>query len=289
MTARASIVIAACWGVCLLLGGCAQTAGKKKADGFTDEDRKFFREAEAKIDGKAAPAPNPTPAKQCENFMQIGQFYLGVKKVPLAERMFEKALANDSKCIAAYAGLARCRSEVGETQKAAEMLNKGFAIDPKSAILWNEAAVLRARTGDLEGAVEAAQKAAHAAPKVLLYAENLGNLLAVTGDYQNAFEVYAKALNPAEAHYRIALVMRDKGNMRSCDQHLRQALAANPEHAAARKAMVAMNGDAVPAKASAVQRAAYETSDDVDQQVEPAAARPNRRTSRPTSQQLGTR
>ena len=280
MTARALTTAAAPWWACALLAGCSALGNSKPHEGFTAADRKFFHEAESQMDG----TPAPKPGKQTESFLAMGQFYLEVKKTQLAERMFEKAVAADPKSVPAYAGLSKCYVDAGQTDKAAEALNKGFAVAPKSPILWNEAAVLRAKTGDMDGAVQAAEKAVALGPNVTLYAENLGNLLAVTGRYQKAIEIYEKALNPAEAHYRVGLVMRDKGDLRGFNLHLKQALTLNPEHAAARRVLSAAN-DGAPTRKAPVQAANYETSDDADQQVQPAAAPATRRSVRSSGSQ----
>lgn len=270
MIAREKTSMTATLIACSVFAGCS-TFTSKKPEGFTAQDRKFFKEAETTIDGP----PRATPGKERESFLAMGQFYLEVKRLPLAERMFEKAIAADPKCVGAYAGLAKCHSEAGKTDKAADALNKGFAVDPKSAILWNEAAVLRAKTGDLEGAVEAADRAVAAAPNVMLYKENFGNMLAVTGHYKQAYEVYSKALNPAEAYYRIALALKDKGDLRACDKQLRQALEQDPEHAASRRLLAQMNAAAT--KRAPVQQAAYETSEEAEAAVEQAVERRTRR------------
>jgi tetratricopeptide (TPR) repeat protein len=263
-----ALTTAAC--ACLLFGGCSTFHSKKSAEGFTEKDRKFFHEAETAFDRP----PEAKPGKHPESFLAMGQFYLEMKRYPLAERMFEKAIAGDSKCIGGYAGLAKCHLENGQTQKAADAINKGFAVDPKSAILWNEAAVLRAKTNDLDGAVEAAEQAVAAAPTIGLYRENLGNLLAVTGRYKRAFEAYSKALSPADAYYRIALVLKDRGDLKGAEAHLKQALAQDAAHDLSRRMLTAMTSNA-PAVQSNVQQASYEADSGSEAPVE----RPTKRKS----------
>ena len=279
MRGKALTTTAAAWCACLLFNGCSTFSSKKSPNGFTEQDRKFFKETETQLDRP----PEPKPGKHPESFMAMGQFYLEVKRYPLAERMFEKALKGDPKCVGAYAGLAKCHSELGRTEKAAEAINKGFAIDPKSAVLWNEAAVLRAKTNDLDGAVEAAEQAAAAAPTVSLYRENLGNLLAVAGRYTKAFEVYSKAFNPAEAYYRIALVLKDKGDLKGAETHLKQALKQNPDHEPARRMLMATNAG-FPTAESNIQQASYNADGDSAAPAErPTRRRPVRSTPSPRS------
>jgi tetratricopeptide (TPR) repeat protein len=284
MTPRALTTAAASWWACLLLAGCTGLQSQKSADGFTAEDRKFFREAEAQLDGAAPPKGD----KQTDSLLAMAQFYLEAKKFPLAERLFEKAAAADAKCIAAYAGLAKCHSETGRTDKAAEALNKGFAVDAKSPVLWNEAAVLRAKTGDMDGAIDAAQRALAAAPTASLYAENLGNLFIATARYQQAYDAYMKVLSPAEAHFRIGLGMRDKGDLQAADWHLKEALTLQPDHVGARRMLASMSSP--PTTQAAVQQAGYEASaHEREPAVEPAVQPPPRTTAAPRSQTLPRR
>ena len=236
--------------ICLLFAGCSSFNASKKPGEFTADDRKFFKEAETQVDASMTKA-DPKGG----GFLAMGQFYLEVKKLTLAERMFQKALEGDPKCVAAYAGLAQCHSAQGRTDQAAAALDKGFALDPKSHVLWNEAAVLRAKTGDMEGAVEAAKKAYDAAPNSTLYAENLGTMLAMTGRYGPALEIYAKAFNPAEAHYRIALILKDKGDLRGAEQNFKSTLRYDPQHQLARRHLASGS----VSDQSAVRRANYET------------------------------
>lgn len=221
--------------VCILFAGCTTGKSSKDPGAFTADDRKFFKEAEAEADA-AMSKPDPKGG----GYLQMGQFYLGVKKLQLAERMFHKAIESDPKSVAAYAGLAQCHVAAGKNDLAAAALDKGFAIQPKSAILWNEAAVLRANTNDMVGAIEAAEQALAIEPKSELYTENLGNFLAVSGQYKKAMAVYTKMLPPAEAHYRIATVLNEKGDSKGAKRHLREALTQQPKHAAARKLMASM-------------------------------------------------
>jgi tetratricopeptide (TPR) repeat protein len=273
-----ALTTAAC--ACLLFGGCSTFHSKKSNEGFTEQDRKFFREAETQFDSP----PKAQPGKHPESFMAMGQFYLEMKRYPLAERMFDKAIADDPKCIGAYAGLAKCHSEAGQTQKAADAINKGFAIDPKSPVLWNEAAVLRAKTNDYDGAVEAAEQAVAAAPTIGLYRENLGNLLAVTGRYKKAFEAYSKALSPADAYYRIALVLKDRGDLKGAESHLKQALAQDSAHDASRRMLTAMSSGAPAAQAN-VQQVSYEA----DAEREAPVERPTKRKAARTKTSTGSR
>ena len=236
--------------ICLLFVGCSSLYSSKKSNDFTAEDRKFFKEAEAEVD-----ASMEKPAKG-GGLLAMGQFYLEVRRYPLAERMFQKAIDEDRKCVAAYAGLAKCHAEQNRIEEAAAQLDKAFAIDPKSPVIWNEAAVLRAKSGDLEGAVEAIEKAIAAAPNEALYSENLGNFLAVSGEYKRAFEVYVKSLNPGEAHCRIGLVMKDKGDMQGAERHLKLALSKKPDHTVARRMLASM-----AANDGGVQRVSYESDE----------------------------
>lgn len=237
--------------VCILFVGCTTTNSSKDAGAFTAEDRKYFKEAEAQADA-VMPKADPKGA----GYLQMGQFYLNAKKLPLAERMFQKAIESDPKSVAAYAGLAQCHVAAGKNDLAASALDKGFAIQPKSAILWNEAAVLRAHTNDMEGAVQAAEQALAIEPKSELYTENLGNFLAVSGQYKKALEVYSRMLSTGEAHYRIATVLKEKGDAQGAERHLREALSQQPKHAAARRLMASMQS-----ADRAVQPASYESQD----------------------------
>jgi len=237
--------------ICILFVGCTTGKSSKEPGAFTAEDRKFFKEAEAQADAVMA-KPDPKGG----GYLQMGQFYLGAKKLNLAERMFQKAIESDPKSVPAHAGLAQCHVAAGRTDQAAAALDKGFAIQPKSAILWNEAAVLRANTGDMEGAIEAAEQALALEPKSELYTENLGNFLAVSGQYKRAMDAYLKTMGRGEAHYRIGMVLKDKGDVRGAERQLKESLAEQPDHAAARKLLAAMQG-----VDESVQRASYETPD----------------------------
>jgi tetratricopeptide (TPR) repeat protein len=237
--------------ICLLFAGCSSLGSSKKPGDFTAADRKFFKEAETHVDASMTKGD-----PKGSGFLAMGQFYVEVKKLTLAERMFQKVLEGDPKCVAAYAGMAQCHSLQGRTEQAAAALDKGFALDPKSHVLWNEAAVLRAKTGDMDGAVEAAKKAYDAAPTSTLYAENLGTMLAMTGRYGPALEVYAKAFNMAEAHYRVALILKDKGDLRGAEQNFKSTLRHDPQHQFARRHLASSQaGDQ-----GAVRHANYETS-----------------------------
>jgi tetratricopeptide (TPR) repeat protein len=179
--------------------GCS-TIGTKNQPVFTEDDAEYFRKAQ----GKLATGEATT---QAESLIAMARFYADAQRLPLAERMYEKALKADPKCVPAHIGLIKLQVENSQWDRAEASLARARQLVPNSAAIWNEAAALEAKRKNLFQAISFAQRARDLAPEVDLYRTNLANLYLSVGKTDLAVAEFSHIMGPQKARAHVDQLM----------------------------------------------------------------------------------
>ncbi|MDB5357545.1 MAG: hypothetical protein JWN24_3998 [Phycisphaerales bacterium] len=161
--------------------------------------------------------PPPTEADKA--------FEAGAKRPPTARTMYalEQILATQGKdaeaqvildqiirdypeFIPAYCDLAEAQMRQRRIQEAMRILNVGLQHSPREVILINDLGMCHLLTGDYAGAVRTFTRASGMAPDEPRYRNNLAMTLGLLGRYDESLSLYMHVMQPAEAHFNLAVL-----------------------------------------------------------------------------------
>lgn len=235
----------------LLLAGCANTQGVKKAvigPGTSStivstggptvpaaEVAPVVRPAAKKA--KEEPMRDPRP----ETLVSLGSIAEGeglqkkknepehfVKAMDTARKYYQRALKNDPSCGKAQEGLVRVYTQLGEHHRAQEILRQGLEKNPAEARLWLELGMTYNRQKNFAEGIKSIRKAREIDPENVDYMKVMGYTLVRVDRVSEGLEHLIPALGKAAAHYNVAGIMRQQGRGEEAQQHLQQCLAADP-------------------------------------------------------------
>lgn len=181
----------------------------------------------------AATASKGDPKPRPQFYITMAQLQVRKDDLRGAEANFQKALSLDPKCVAAYAGLGRIYDTQHDYLKAEKTYQAGLKAHPKSVLLWNDLGLCHAHAGRLDAAIKAFEKAVSLAPENSMYHNNLGTVMAMAGMPEEALGHFGLAVGPADAHYNVAYLLKQRGLHEQAVPYLKKALQLNPQHAAA--------------------------------------------------------
>lgn len=171
---------------------------------------------------KAATDPGRSPADQEEL----------CNKARLA---YQQALQINPKDLTALTALARLYTATGDYERALATYHRAIQAYPKDAALRYELGMCHARRKNWDLALQSLQKAVQEDPENRRYAHAYGFCLARAQRYNESFAVLAKLEGPARAHYDLARMLHHMEQDQASKEHLRLALAQNPELVAAQQ------------------------------------------------------
>lgn len=142
-----------------------------------------------------------------------------------------------------YAALARIHMERGDTARAAAELQRLTGLNENDYDAHVELAALRESLGDLPGAAAALERVMYIHPYDIALHERLAELFARIGEPDKVVRERRAvlALEPAdraEAHYRLALALRDAGDSAAARREVLRALESAPGFVAAQELLL---------------------------------------------------
>jgi tetratricopeptide (TPR) repeat protein len=160
-----------------------------------------------------------------------------------ARQFYEEVLFIDPRSTDALLGLARLDMLAGDSDAAEKGFRSAIEVEPDSgralaglgefychARRWNEAvAVLR--------------RAVQAAPSDKTIQFHYAMAIAGSGEIAEGYSLLTDIRGVAAAHYKIALVLYEREELASCEEHLRAAIAENPELKAAHEWLKIVRGE----------------------------------------------
>jgi tetratricopeptide (TPR) repeat protein len=190
---------------------------------------------------KAATDPERSPAEQEELR----------NKARLA---YQQALQVNPKDLPALTALARLYASEGDHERALATYNRAIQDYPKDAALRYELGICHARRKNWDLALQSMQQAVQMDPENRRYRHCYGLCLARAQRYDESLMVLAKLEGPAHAHYDLARMMHHLEQDEASKEHLRLALAQNPELVAAQQLLAELEA-ATPEPANPITRA----------------------------------
>lgn len=157
-----------------------------------------------------------------------------------ARTSYEKVLEENSKSVEAMIGLARLDIAVGRMEDAEKRLFKAQKIAPKNSQVAVSLGQYYAAKNDLPRALEQMQLARTHSPYDPAFAYHLGHIQAKMGDMTSALASFTEAVGPAEAHYNLAYMLHERGDLAGAEEHLQRALSLKPELPQAQSLLLAI-------------------------------------------------
>ena len=192
---------------------------------------------EAKKDPKSAPRLAVALAKFKESEAKLldkepeRQFKIRYE----ARDIYHDAIKADPTNVEAHRGLGRVYVDIGDFQRAEETFKKAQARFPKESIFWYELGQMHNRRKDFGQAVTCLNKALEMSPENQVYLTTLGFTLARAGQTEQSVAVLTRAMGLASAHYNVGRMLLHLQRTQEGVQHLRQAVATNPNLESARQ------------------------------------------------------
>ncbi|MBX7168936.1 MAG: tetratricopeptide repeat protein [Pirellulales bacterium] len=196
------------------------------------------------------PVALSTPAKPSASFyLSVAQMHERTGNLAGAEQFYQKALALEPKNLQVLLDYAHMKDRAGSLPEAAELYRTAIKYHPKSASAHNDLGICLARQDSLLDAMESINEAIRLDPQRKLYRNNLAKVLVKANRPQDAMAQLAAVHPPAIAHYNMGYLLYEQQNLTGAEFHFGQALAADPQFAAARQwcdQLAAMRGGQGP-------------------------------------------
>lgn len=164
----------------------------------------------------------------------------------LALSSYQQALALDSKCIPAMAGVGRVLSAKGDYARAESYYRKALEAHPKAAALWYGLGMCHGRQKEWQEACRCLTQATELDPDNKQYGNAYGFLLVRVGRPDDALAAFRKVDGEAEAHLNLARMLHHVQQTDLSREHARKALAIDPRLEAANKLLDVLEQPAAP-------------------------------------------
>jgi Tfp pilus assembly protein PilF len=158
-----------------------------------------------------------------EAAVKLGTQHLRMGRYLEAAKMFNQSVEINDNLITAYAGLAVAQEQSGQLEAARDTYDLALALEPNTNLLFAETARLQLK-------VSLHQKQN---PDYLSFENNTQAETKVRDDLLNlqierVRQACMEAPGRADLHYRYAILLRGKGQVREAVQHLTRAVEINP-------------------------------------------------------------
>lgn len=146
-----------------------------------------------------------------------------------ARSAYSQVLAEDHKSVEALVGLARVDQLAGRMSEAEQGYLKAVKAAPKSPVAHAALGQFYADQEKWDQAVGAFQTAMQCAPNDNNNRHQLAVALAKSGKIEQALPHFAKTVGEAEAHYNVALLLHEQGDLSGAETHFLTAATQNPQ------------------------------------------------------------
>ncbi len=159
-----------------------------------------------------------------EVFVANGRLWESSGNRQKAMESYTKALSVKPNHPQALASIARLHNSGGNYPEAINFFNKAIQQDPKDSTLYNDLGLTLNKSGDTAGAVAALTKALEISPGTSRYGNNLASVKFELGETASALKVLQETNKPAIAHYNMAYLFEQKGQLDQARKHLNEAI-----------------------------------------------------------------
>ena len=159
-----------------------------------------------------------------EVYVANGRLWESTGNRQKAMESYTKALEvkpNDAK---ALASIARLHHAAGNHPKAIEFFQKAIEQDPQESTLHNDLGLTLSKAGNNAAAVASLSKALEIDPGTSRYANNLASVKFDIGESDAALKVLLDNNKPAVAHYNMAYLYQQHGQINDAKKHLTEAV-----------------------------------------------------------------
>ncbi len=219
---------------------------EKQVRGLEEESwTDAFKKAGDKVKGALTLKPKVTPATDpislasgipplgADVYYQAGQLAEERNRPDEALRQYSKALEKNPKYLPALVASARLLDRLGKPDEAMQVYRAAISLHPGKAAPYNDLGLSLARRRQWKAAAAAMRKATELAPKSARYRNNLAMALVRSGDVDGALKELLEAHDPAAAHYNLAYLLKDAGQVATATSHLQRAVKLDPSLKAA--------------------------------------------------------
>jgi tetratricopeptide (TPR) repeat protein len=182
-----------------------------------------------------------------------------------ARKAYQQAIATDPDCVPAYQALAGLYLKQRDYDRAVATYQKALQGHPKESALWFELGMCYSRQRQWDPAVANLRQAVALDPENRPYVNTLGFCLARAGKVDESVACFQKIAGPAQAHYNVARMLHHLKQDELSREHLRLALRADPQLAAAKQLLDQLDGRVA---AGVVQVTGIEPTDDEAEEEE---------------------
>lgn len=172
-----------------------------------------------------------------------------------ARQDYERALAIDPKCLAAYQGMARLCTAAQEHARAVETYQKALQIAPQNAALWYELGMCHNYQRHWGPALDCLGKATQLDSGNRSFMNTMGVVLAESGRPEAGLSCFVRANGEAMGCYRLAQTLQRLQQPELSRRYLELALQKDPNLATTLAVQ-----SAPPSNAAPIQRTSYEAA-----------------------------
>ncbi|HID21652.1 MAG TPA: tetratricopeptide repeat protein, partial [Planctomycetaceae bacterium] len=210
----ARLVIACLIGIC----GCASTSGPNRLAGHSHAPAGVERH-EKSPDVKHPEKLHLAYAKLQEQLGNLAE----------ARKSYEVVLGEKPKSVDAVLGLARLDQLAGRDHEAEQGFQRALDLAPNDPEVLDTVGQFFAGRKQWDRAVELLQQAVAASPADATIRQHLAIALAHRGDVPAALAHFTKTVGDAAAHYNVAVILYEEGQVDEAETHLLQAVIKKPD------------------------------------------------------------
>lgn len=231
-----------CLALSLLLSGCAtqknevapSLMGQLQGQDNGIHQASYHVEAESDLDfnGKVE---DPITLK-----LHYARWVEEMENYPEARRHYAAVLEQRPENFDAILGLARIDQASGDVASAENGFRRAISLQPNSHIAQHAMGQCMLKQGHVAESLPLLNQAVSGQPANKAYRYHLAEALAKSGDVNAAMPHFEQTVGKAAAHFNVATVLKQRGDLRGAEQHYRQALTVNPQLKQAQYALHAL-------------------------------------------------
>ncbi len=230
----------------IFVGGCVTAGCSTLSDAIKPKNAALPAENPApnevgqfNIFRPATKASGAKPLSDAEYDAQMlqGKNLERVKKWDEARAVYQPLIAARPDRYEAYHRLAVVADRQQRYSEAEALYSQAIRLSPGNPELFNDLGYSFLLQNEFGKAEVAILKAVAIAPANERYRNNLGLACGFQGRYDEAMDQFRKGGNEADACCNMAFILAQRGEVALAEQYLRNALAQDPQHKAARRAL----------------------------------------------------
>lgn len=186
------------------------TTEKKSWNPFKKDTTKAPSAAQPKVDANDPTSINNRKKPDASFYASWGELEERGGRNPKALELYERALKEDRRNLAALLGAARMKDAANDHEQALNYYRQALRAHPNEAPVYNDLGLSHGRAGQYPQAVQAFQKAIQIDSQRQLYRNNLANVLIDAGQMDQALFQLQQAHGEVMGHYNLGCLLAQK-------------------------------------------------------------------------------